>query len=191
MTTTTTNQEFFDAKYRENSDPWAFASNDYEQNRYSEILRALDCRHYKRAFEPGCSIGILTARLASISEHIDAIDISPTAVRQARRYCAGLSNVSVTCGSLPMSVPAGTFDLIVLSEIGYYFDRQELSQIGYDVVRHLEPSGVLLAAHWLGESADHLLDGDSVHEILGQLEGLNLEYSGRHVGFRIDRWVRG
>ncbi len=39
MTTNTTNQEFFEAKYRENSDPWAFASNDYEQNRYSEILQ--------------------------------------------------------------------------------------------------------------------------------------------------------
>jgi hypothetical protein len=56
MTTNTTTQGFFEAKYRENSDPWAFASNDYEQNRYSEILYALDGRRYRRAFEPGCSI---------------------------------------------------------------------------------------------------------------------------------------
>ena len=190
MTTNTTSQEFFEAKYRENSDPWAFASNDYEQNRYSAILHALDHRRYRRAFEPGCSIGILTARLASICGRVDAIDISPTAVRRARQHCAHLSNVSIRCGSLPMDVPVGTFDLLVLSEIGYYFDRQELFQVGSHVAGRLEPSGVLLAVHWLGHSADHLLDGDSVHEILGRLDGLTLEYSERRVGFRIDQWVR-
>jgi SAM-dependent methyltransferase len=191
MTTNTTSQEFFEAKYRENSDPWTFASNDYEQDRYSAILRVLDHRRYRRAFEPGCSIGILTARLASICEHVDAIDISPTAIGKARQHCAHLPNVSVNCGSLPKDVPSGTFDLLVLSEIGYYFGCQELFQVGSDVAGRLEPSGVLLAVHWLGHSADHLLAGDSVHEILGHLDGLTLEYSQRHVGFRIDRWVRG
>ena len=190
MTTNATSQEFFEAKYRENSDPWAFASNDYEQSRYSAILHALDHRRYRRAFEPGCSIGILTARLASMCEHVDAIDISPTAVRYARQHCGHLSNVSINCGSLATDVPAGTFDLLVLSEIGYYFDRQELFQVGSHIAGRVEPSGVLLAVHWLGHSADHLLDGDSVHEILGHLDGLDLEYSERHVGFRIDRWVR-
>jgi SAM-dependent methyltransferase len=191
MTANTTSQEFFEAKYRENSDPWAFASNNYERYRYSEILSALDHRRYRRAFEPGCSIGILTARLASICEHIDAIDISPTAVRRARQYCAHLSNISICCGSLPQDVPEETFDLVVFSEIGYYFDRQELFRVGSHLAGRLEPSGALLAVHWLGHSADHLIDGDSVHKILSRLNGLTLEYSERHVGFRIDRWVRG
>jgi SAM-dependent methyltransferase len=191
MTTNTTSQQFFESKYQENRDPWAFASNDYEQNRYSTILHALGCRHYKRAFEPGCSIGILTARLASICKQVHAIDISPTAVRQALQYCEHLSNVSIRCGSLPKDVPAGTFDLVVLSEIGYYFDRQELLKVGSQIAGHLEPSGVLLAVHWLGHSPDHLIDGDAVHEVLGHLDGLTLEYSERHEGFRIDRWVRG
>jgi SAM-dependent methyltransferase len=191
MTTNTTNQEFFDAKYRENDDPWAFASNDYEQKRYSEILHALDNRRYKRAFEPGCSIGILTARLASICEDVDAIDISPTAVMLARQRCAHLSNVDICCGSLPKDVPLGTFDLVILSEVGYYFDRQELFQVGSELVGRLEHLGVLLAVHWLGHSADHLLDGDSVHEVLSHLGGLTLECSKRHTGFRIDRWIRG
>jgi SAM-dependent methyltransferase len=191
MTTHTTSRAFFEAKYQENRDPWAFASNDYEQDRYSKTLHALDFRRYKRAFEPGCSIGILTARLASICEHIDAFDISPTAVRQARQHCADLSNVRVNCGSLPKDIPVGTFDVVILSEIGYYFDRQELFQVGSDLAGRLEHSGVLLAVHWLGHSADHLLDGDSVHEILSHLGGLTLEYSERHIAFRIDRWIRG
>ena len=190
MTTNPTSQEFFEAKYRENNDPWAFASNAYEQTRYFEILRALDSRRYGRAFEPGCSIGVLTARLASICEHVDAIDISSTAVRQARHHCAHLSNVCIRCGSLPKDAPPGTFDLVVLSEIGYYFDRQDLFKVGSHIVERLKPSGVLLAVHWLGHSEDHLMDGDSVHEILNRLDGLTLEFSERHAGFRIDRWVR-
>jgi SAM-dependent methyltransferase len=191
MTINTTSQAFFEAKYQESRDPWAFASDDYEQDRYSKTLHALDSRRYKRAFEPGCSIGILTSRLASICEHIDAIDISPTAVRLARQHCAHLSNTSITCGSLPKDFPEGTFDLIVLSEIGYYFDREELFGVGSQVAGCLEPSGVLLAVHWLGHSPDHLIDGDAVHEVLGRLDDLTLEYSERHEGFRIDRWVRG
>ena len=154
------------------------------------IFRALGSRRYRRAFEPGCSIGILTARLASICDHIDAIDISPTAVTRARHNCAHLDNVSIHCGSLPENVPAGNFDLVVLSEIGYYFGGQQLFQIGSDLAGRLELSSVLLAVHWLGHSEDHLLHGDSVHEILSRVDSLTLEYSERHVGFRIDRWVR-
>jgi hypothetical protein len=133
MTTNTTNQEFFEAKYRENSDPWAFASSDYEHNRYSEILHALDHRRYRRAFEPGCSIGILTAGLASICKHVDAIDISPSAAGQARQYCAHLSNVNVSSGSLPSDVPAGTFE----AEIRALSLRHLIEQICTDVLRRI------------------------------------------------------
>jgi SAM-dependent methyltransferase len=190
MTTKTTTKEFFETKYRESRDPWAFCSNDYEQNRYSATLRALDHRRYKRAFEPGCSIGILTARLAAICDHVDSIDISPTAVERAREFCEHLPNVNVRCGSLADDLPAGMFDLIVLSEIGYYFDQQDLFRLGSHLVGRLESSGVLLAVHWLGHSADHLLEGDVVHETLGRLNGLSLDFSERRTGFRIDRWIR-
>jgi SAM-dependent methyltransferase len=190
MTTATTDAEFFEAKYRDNIDPWAFASSQYEQHRYSMTLRALDHRRYKRAFEPGCSIGILTARLALICDRVDSIDFSQTAIDQARRFCEAFQNVHLNCGSLPADIPSGTFDLIVLSEIGYYFNRQALMEIGTQLVERLQPSGVLLGVHWLGRSADHLLDGDQVHEILGQLNGLKLEHSERYTGFRIDRWIR-
>lgn len=185
-----TSQEFFESKYRDNPDPWAFASSEYEKERYQVTFEALGRQRYKRAFEPGCSIGILTARLATICDQVEASDISSTAVELARGRCRGLSNVSVSQGELPGVIPAGNFDLIVLSEIGYYFAEEQLQRLGERLVRRLLKGGTLLAVHWLGHSEDHVLHGDRVHEILRALAGMTPVQSERYAGFRLDRWRR-
>ena len=197
MTTSTTSSEFFDQKYRADTDPWGFATSAYELGRYEATMRALTHRRYERAFEPGCAIGVLTARLAEICGHVDAMDISETAVERTRERCKNLPNVDTTCGALPGFIPAGNFDLVVLSEVGYYFEEAVLRRMAQQLADRICTSGVLLAAHWLGTSKDHLLKGDRVHEILGSLHGLELEVSERHealgaeeAGFRLDRWVR-
>src|ERR1700733_8020555 len=99
MKSATTSAEFFDHIYREAPDPWNFAASDYEQGRYRSILDALGGRRYVRAFEPGCSIGILTAQLASLCDRVEAIDISPTAVTRVRERCKSLRNVNIVCGA--------------------------------------------------------------------------------------------
>ncbi len=190
MTTNTSSQEFFEQMYQRSPDPWDFSSSPYEGQRYDAIVAALGDRRYTRGFEPGCSIGILTFRLASLCGEIIAMDLSPTAVKEARERCKGLANVHLECGILPQSMPAGNFDLIVFSEIGYYFDDAELSGIGQMLVSRLCKSGVFLVAHWLGHSCDHRLHGDRVHEILGSLAEITHQHSENHGKFRLDRWVR-
>ena len=190
MNTDTTSQEFFDAKYRHQTDPWNFATNPYETARYRTTVSALANRRYLRAFEPGCSIGVLTAHLAAVCDTLFAMDISPTAVQQARARCSRLPNVEITCGALPDDLPGGCFDLIVLSEVGYYLDAVPLQNLGKTLLHKLLGGGVLLAVHWLGNSEDHRLTGDRVHEILGSLEGLAHQHAERHPGFRLDRWTR-
>ena len=190
MTGSTTSAEFFEAMYREKADPWDFAQSEYEQSRYGAILAALGHRHYERAFEPGCSIGELTRRLAERCDRVSAIDLAPTAVLRAREKCDGLSYVDIQVGSLPHQVPEGMFDLIMFSEIGYYFEQEHLRDVGGLLVSRLQMSGTLLAAHWLGTSEDHLISGDCVHAVVGELSGLRLEYSERNSSFRLDRWVR-
>jgi SAM-dependent methyltransferase len=186
----TTNAEFFERKYRESADPWEFARSDYERSRYESIIAALERSTYKRAFEPGCSVGELTWRLAERCGHVDAMDISGTAIDRAKLRCSEFSNVEFHVGSLPHQIPHSEFDLIVFSEIGYYFKEADLQELGDILVRRIRLSGTLLAAHWLGTSRDHLLSGDRVHEILGGVAGLRLDHSERHVGFRLERWVR-
>ncbi len=186
----TTSQEFFEQKYREDADPWNFRLSAYEQSRYDATLRALGQGPYMRAFEPGCSIGLLTARLAEICGHVEAIDISPTAAEQARANCRNLSNVTIVTGALPDAIPSGRFDLIVLSEIGYYFTESQLRELSRELFGRLRTPSTLIATHWLGESEDHILSGDRVHEILGSSDGLTLTHSERAPGYRLDRWDR-
>jgi protein-L-isoaspartate O-methyltransferase len=190
MTTPTTSQRFFEEKYLQNADPWSFASSAYEQGRYDAIVHALEYRRYERAFEPGCSVGVLTSRLAAMCDRVEAMDISPTAVEHARERCRDLGNVHITCGALPEQTPRGEFDLSVLSEIGYYFEEEQLVFVAERLIQQLAFSGVLLAVHWLGTSQDHVLSGDCVHEVLRTLSGLRLDYSERHSEFRLDRWMK-
>ena len=190
MNIETTSREFFDRMYRRDADPWQFASSDYELGRYDAIFHALAHRRYLHAFEPGCSVGVLTARLATICNRVDAIDIAPAAVELARQRCSNLANVFIAVGKLPDELPGESFDLIVFSEIGYYFEETALRAIADALVRGLLPHGVLLAAHWRGASQDHLLSGDRVHEVLRATIGLTLEHSEIREGFRLDRWTR-
>ena len=186
----TTAASFFEAKYKDERDPWRFASSPYELGRYDATIRALEPGRYRAAFEPGCSVGVLTARLAALCDAVEAIDFSPTAVSSARERCAGLPNVRIACMSLPERLPVEGFDLIVLSEIGYYFKAPEWSQLSSDLITPMLRGSTLLATHWLGTSADHCIGGDEVHAILSQNGALRLEHSDRQESFRIDCWTR-
>jgi SAM-dependent methyltransferase len=190
MTIDTTSELFFERKYRENSDPWNFAKSDYEQQRYDAIVENLGGRRYERAFEPGCSVGALTVRLAAVCAEVIAGDISPTAVDLAKERCKHLQNVSLAQLSLPNSLPGGKFDLIVFSEIGYYFSEPALAALSRQLVGRLYSGGLFVACHWLGSSPDHLLTGDRVHEILAQTPGISHINTERHPQFRLDTWER-
>ena len=190
MSITPSDATFFEAMYQQDRDPWNFAGDAYELGRYRSIIAALAHRRYRHAFEPGCSVGVLTEQLASLCDAVEAIDFSPTAVERTRERCAALPNVSVRCTSLPDRMPVVGFDLLVLSEIGYYFTPADLGRLAPALIEPMLPGSTLLAAHWLGGSPDHIMSGDEVHAILGKNPSLQLEHSERHERFRLDRWVR-
>jgi SAM-dependent methyltransferase len=181
---------FFEAKYQQNPDPWNFSTDIYELGRYEAIIAAIAHRHYRSAFEPGCSIGVLTERLASHCAAVYAIDFSPTASSQARARCAHLPHVQVRCASLPDGVPAKDFDLLVLSEIGYYFTSKVWERIAYSLIDSISPGTTVLAAHWLGHSEDHCIAGDEVHRILLAHPKLQIEHTERNPHMRLERLVR-
>jgi hypothetical protein len=128
--------------------------------------------------------------LASVCDFVEAMDISSTAVYRALERCQSLGNVRVTRGALPGGVPDGFFDLIVLSEVGHYLDASSLTALTPTLISRLDSGGVFLAAHWLGESPDHVLSGDLVHELIGAIPGLAHLTSEPHEAFRIDKWAR-
>jgi cyclopropane fatty-acyl-phospholipid synthase-like methyltransferase len=192
----TCSSEFFEAKYRGGKDPWGFATSPYETERYREIVLALAPGPYVRAFEPGCSIGVLTQQLAGLCDEIVATDIAPSAVQEARSRLSGRAGVDIQCVELsPKVLPEGPFDLIVLSEIGYYFGPTEWRGLLAALQRRLMPGGTLLAVHWLGQSPDHQQHGNEVHQMIHVLPELMhtfsmSSYCNDDQQYRLDRWEK-
>lgn len=163
--------DYFDAVYHANADPWHFETSPYEYAKYTDTLAALTEPHYARAFEIGCSLGVLTARLAPRCGHLLSIDVSEAALARARQRCAGLPQVELRRMVVPEEFPAGPFELILVSEVGYYWDLPTLRRAADLIVRALPPGGQLLLVHWTPEVHDYPLTGDEVHDYFLSLSG--------------------
>jgi SAM-dependent methyltransferase len=183
--------DYFTQMYAGSDDPWGFRTRWYEQRKRDVTLAALTRPRYRRAFEPGCSIGVLTAGLAARCDEVVASDIDDRALAAAREAVAGHDHVRVSRLEVPAAWPTGTFDLVVVSELGYYLDPAALDLLLERVVGSLSPDGTLLACHWRHPVADYPATGDEVHERL--LSRAELTSAVRHVeeDFRLDLLTRG
>jgi hypothetical protein len=155
--------DYFARMYAGNDDPWGFRTRWYEERKRAVTLAALDRPRYRRAFEPGCSVGVLTAGLAERCDALLASDVDPTAVAAARAAVEAHPHVVVEQRSVPGDWPDVTFDLVVVSEVGYYLDQRALRTLVDLVGASLEPGGAVLLCHWRHPVADYPLSGDAVH----------------------------
>ena len=162
---------YFRDQYAACADPWGLAGRWYEARKYA-VTALLPRQYHDTSFEPGCSIGVLTAMLAPRCDTLLACDAVPDAVASARARTAGLPGVRVEQRVIPGQWPAGSFDLIVLSELLYYFDDADLGQVLGLGIGSLRPGGQLLAVHWRHPAPDHPRSGDEVHEDLAVHPGL-------------------
>ena len=158
--------DYFDRLYAEEPDPWGFATRWYEQRKYALTLAALPAPSYGRGLELGCSIGVLTAALAGRCETLVAVDPSAAALEQARRRVP--AGVELRQGRVPADWPGGSYDLVVVSEVGYYLHEADLERLLDLVERDLAPGGVVVACHWRHPVADYPLTGDAVHRALAR-----------------------
>lgn len=67
---------------------------------------------------------------------------------------------------MPQDWPAKTFDLIVLSEFGFYLSASELSTLISCVRTSLDRFGTVLACHWRHPIVGYPLNGDAVHALV-------------------------
>lgn len=181
---------YFDAMYQAAADPWGFEDRWYEQRKYAVSLAMLPAVRYRSAFEPGCSIGVLTRMLAGRCGALLSCDVAAAAVRAAARRTADLPHVRVEQHELPRGWPAGRFDLIVFSEFLYYFGDHDLEQVLKNAVAALEPEGTLLAVHWRHPVADYPRSGDDVHQVLADCPGLGRLVRHTEPDFLAEVYVR-
>jgi LmbE family N-acetylglucosaminyl deacetylase len=171
---------FFDDFYRAGGpDPWGFADRWYERRKRALTLAALPRERFRRAFEPGCSIGLLTAELADRCDWLLATEPAAAALSRARERVGHRSGVELGDWAVPQQWPQGEFDLVVLSEVGYYCGRDDLALLVDRAATCLPDDGVVVACHWRHPVAEYPLGGDVVHDAL--LAHPRLALLSRHV----------
>jgi predicted TPR repeat methyltransferase len=178
---------YFEQLYRSDPDPWRFESSAYERAKYLTTLAALPRRRYRRACEIGCANGVLTRQLAARCDELLAIDVADTALARARARTVDQPWVRCERLAVPEAFPTGPFDLVLLSEVGYYLASEALCDLRARLAAALSPRGDLVLVHWTPRSDDRALTGDAVHAILLAADGpFRRIAGGRAPGYRLD-----
>jgi SAM-dependent methyltransferase len=186
----TVDDAYFDALYAESGDPWALASRWYEIRKRALIMACLPARALGRVFEPACAGGELTAELARRASRVLATDSNPRALAQARQRLAACLNVTLALGRLPQDWPEGRFDLIVLSEIGYYFEPDDWRAVAARAVDALDEGGAILACHWRHAFDVRRQTAEAVHGAIGRHGELFLLADHVEHDFLLQVWTR-
>jgi SAM-dependent methyltransferase len=157
----------FEQKYQANGDPWGVRHSWYERRKFAITMACLPRERYQLVWEPACSIGVLTGLIAGRADRVLSSDGSPTAIAAARQSPlppdAGLVEWAVQELPSPPPAPAGSADLVMLSEILYYLaepDRLAVLAAAHEV---LAPGGDLVVVHWRPLPDDAYLSGDAAN----------------------------
>lgn len=181
---------YFEGLFADNNDPWGFRQRWYEQRKRQNTLAALPRLRYRSVFEPGCANGELSAALAERCDRLLCCDTSDAAVSLARTRLSLFDHAEVRRCRLPGDWPDEKFDLIVISEIGYYLDREDLSA----VIRHINDSltadGQLLACHWRPPIEGCPLNARQVHDLIHEQLHLPRLVLHQEADFLLEVWSR-
>lgn len=182
---------YFDAMYSADADPYAVRTRWYEQRKRAVLLAALPRAQYASAFEPGCGTGALTVQLAQRCDQLLASDFSEPALETARTRTEPWAHVRIARHTLPDDWPQaeGPFDLIVISEIGYFLTEGAMDTLAQRCGEFLAADGTLVACDWRPDFAERVLPTDTVHAAFASL-GLPRCALHEEDDFRLQVWCR-
>ncbi|TSJ36451.1 methyltransferase [Mucilaginibacter corticis] len=183
----TLSEHYFDQLYHQREDPWDLATSEYEREKYNTTVGALPELSYVSALEIGCSIGVLTQALLRKCRGILAVDIADAPIAQARNRLRNYPQARIEKMQIPAFFPEELFDLVVMSEVGYFFAMEDLTLLQKKIVEHLQTNGQLLLVHWTPFVPDFPLTGDQVHDFFMECSGDNKPF--KHLKhFRADKY---
>ncbi|WP_233238159.1 bifunctional 2-polyprenyl-6-hydroxyphenol methylase/3-demethylubiquinol 3-O-methyltransferase UbiG [Bordetella sp. LUAb4] len=186
---------YFEQLYAQQDDPWGVSTHWYEARKRALLLACLPSARLGRVYEPGCANGVLTQALAQRADHVFATDLSQQALNAARVRLdrAGVRNVTLARAVLPEDWPVAdrhAFDLIVLSELGYYFDALAWDCMAARAVASLAPGGTIVACHWLHPFGERRLDTHVVHGAIARQPALHPLADHAEQDFLLQVWSR-
>jgi len=153
------------------ADRWGFDASAYEATRHDSTLAALPRARYRTGCEIGCSIGMLTQRLAQRCNRLLAVDVAPEVLDRARTRCRDLPQVRFALMEAPDELPDAQFDLIVLSDVGFSWSVDALALVRCALTERLVPGGHLLLVHWTPRKPRSAHACDQVHDAFLQDSG--------------------
>jgi SAM-dependent methyltransferase len=155
-------QAFFENLWKQ-GDPWEFKTSEFERDKYARQLEMVQGRRYGRVLEIGCGNGCFTRLLAGIADHAVGLDISPTAIAQARTSAAGVGGIEFRVANImDYDLNAeGPWDLVVMSETIYYlgwlYPLFDVAWLASELFGATCVGGRLLMANTCGGVEDYLL----------------------------------
>ncbi len=186
---------FFDDFYARHDDPWGFDTRWYEERKRALVMAALPRPRFRDVLELGCATGALTVELATRADRVLGVDASDEALARARERLGGrpagdAGAITLERATLPRDWPSGEFELVVVSEIGYYWSRSDLRAAARNALASLSQDGVILVCHWRHPVAEYPGTADDVHAEFRSLPGLRLLARHDEEDFCLDVLVR-
>ncbi|MCE2563563.1 class I SAM-dependent methyltransferase [Komagataeibacter sp. FNDCF1] len=181
----------FERLHMQRADPWGVGTRAYERDKYNQTMAVLAGRHFRFVLELGCSIGVMTARLARQADHVLAVDVAQAALLRARHRCAGLPGVSFHRGQLPGGFPAllpETCDLIVISELLYFLSPVDIGRLARHCLRVRQPGGLIVLVNWTGPTDTPSTGNTAARHFMTRCiaAGLRVTQTCRHLRYRVD-----
>ncbi|NVN36778.1 class I SAM-dependent DNA methyltransferase [Komagataeibacter swingsii] len=191
MNATSWSRTVFERLHRQRADPWGVATRTYEQGKYRRTLAALSGQHFSHALELGCSIGMMTARLARQCDRVLAVDVAEAALSHARQRCAGLPGVSFHRGQLPDAfppLPARSCDLIVISEMLYFLSRRDIRALAAQCLRVRRAGAPVVLVNWTGPTDTPCTGNEAARLFIKtcRAAGLHVTHARRYAQYRLD-----
>jgi SAM-dependent methyltransferase len=176
-----------DEIHRDAKDPWGVDSRWYERRKRDLLLATLPRARFASALEVGCSTGALTEALSGRADTVLGVDASPTALAAARRRLTHRPGVTLAAVDVSRDWPEGSFDLVVISEVGYFLSPAALDRLVERVAGSLTADGVVVLCHWRHRVQGWVMDADQVHRRFadGPVPPLQARYTDRDVELRV------
>jgi SAM-dependent methyltransferase len=183
---------YFDGIFASDDDPWDLATSAYEADKFKATHDVLADRRYASALEVGCAQGVLTEALVGLCYTLLAVDISSKALSRARERVGDRAGVELAQMDFPKETPdRASFDLVILSEVAYYWGIVDLDRASEWLREGVAPGGRVILVHYLGDT-DYPHSGDGAVESLWKdlQRDFVVERADRQDRYRLDLWQR-
>jgi trans-aconitate methyltransferase len=163
-----------------------YSSSPYEAKKYAATIGVLPRATYQRGLELGCSIGVLTAKLARICNLLTAVDTSRRALAAAAQRCPD-PHVTFVRAHLPDGEWGAPFDLLVLSEVLYYLHPDAILQLAKRLTRYADRGAHVVLVHWTGRT-NYPQTADAATDLLRSALPVSVLEEITHFRYRMDLW---